>query len=352
MIAIAMGDPAGIGPEIAVKAVKQLESRLQDKEIGLTLIGNGAALEAALAVVPDRPDISHGPGTRGTAGVRFVEVAPDVAGIAPGVVSAAAGEVAYQSAVRAVDLVRSAIADAVVTAPLNKEAMYAAGRKFAGYTELLSHLTGSDQAVMMLIHERLRVSHVTTHVPLLDVPRLVTPRRVDRTIRLTCEALREFGIETPRIAVAALNPHAGEGGNFGNEDDEVTRPVIRQLAEEGLHVEGPLPGDTVFVKAVAGQYDVVIAMYHDQGHIPLKLLGFRIDPDSGRWLDVSGVNITLGLPIIRTSVDHGTAFDIAGQGIANESSLVEAIEVAERLAAARARRLQTGKPATPSVRQT
>lgn len=351
-IAIAMGDPTGIGPEITVKAVKRLMPRLEAEEIDLTLIGSGAALDEALNLVLDPPAISRGLGGRGVAGVRFVEVAPDAVGIAVGELSAAAGEVAYQTTVRAVELVRSGKADAIVTAPLSKEAMYSAGRKFAGYTELLSHLTGSDQAIMMLAHDKLRVSHITTHVPLHDVPRLVTPQRVERVIRATYEALLDFDIESPRIAVAALNPHAGEGGNFGHEDDEVTRPIIRKLIEEGFQVEGPVPGDTVFVKTVAGQYDAVVAMYHDQGHIPVKLLGFKIDPGSGEWLEVSGVNITLGLPIIRTSVDHGTALDIAGQGIANESSLIEAIEVAERLVAAKTRRLQAGKPATQCVRKT
>ncbi len=173
---------------------------------------------------------------------------------------------------------------------------------------------------------------MTTHIALHDVPKKLTPDRLQRVVALTQAALVDLGIARPRIAIAALNPHAGEGGLFGREDIEVTTPAIAAMRQAGLDVHGPVPGDTVFVKLRAGQYDAVVAMYHDQGHIPVKLLGFQIDPVTGAWNALSGVNITLGLPVIRTSVDHGTAFDIAGKGIANEGSLVEAIEYAERLA--------------------
>jgi len=187
---------------------------------------------------------------------------------------------------------------------------------------------------MLLAHGNMRVSHVSTHVALQDVPSRLTPERLRHVIDLTRKALLGIGIARPRIAVAALNPHAGEGGLFGRQDIEVSQPVIDDMAKEGLDVVGPVPGDTVFVKLRAGQYDAVVAMYHDQGHIPVKLLGFEVDPATGEWQELSGVNITLGLPIIRTSVDHGTAFDIAGKGIANERSMIEAIEYAERLATA------------------
>jgi 4-hydroxythreonine-4-phosphate dehydrogenase len=173
---------------------------------------------------------------------------------------------------------------------------------------------------------------VSTHVALQDVPSRLTPERLRHVIELTQKALLGIGIARPKIAVAALNPHAGEGGLFGRQDIEVSQPVIADMVAQGLDVVGPVPGDTVFVKLRAGQYDAVVAMYHDQGHIPVKLLGFEIDPATGKWQELSGVNITLGLPIIRTSVDHGTAFDIAGKGIANERSMIEAIEYAERLA--------------------
>jgi 4-phospho-D-threonate 3-dehydrogenase / 4-phospho-D-erythronate 3-dehydrogenase len=181
----------------------------------------------------------------------------------------------------------------------------------------------------------MRVSPVSTHIALEDVPKRLTPERLRYVIDLTHEALASLRLPRRRIAIAALNPHAGEGGLFGRQDIDVSTPVIEQCVADGLDVVGPVPGDTVFVKLHAGQYDAVVAMYHDQGHIPVKLLGFTVNPETGTWDALSGVNITLGLPIIRTSVDHGTAFDIAGKGIANELSLIEAIDYAETLAAAR-----------------
>ncbi len=189
---------------------------------------------------------------------------------------------------------------------------------------------------MMLAHGPMRVSHLTTHIALHDVPARLTPTRLRRVVDLTHQALSGLGIANPHIAIAALNPHAGEGGLFGREDIEVTMPAVAAMRADGLNISGPIPGDTVFVKLRGGQYDAVVAMYHDQGHIPVKLLGFQVDPATGKWTALNGVNITLGLPIIRTSVDHGTAFDIAGKGIANETSLIEAIEYAERLAATKA----------------
>src|SRR5262249_24624419 len=175
-----------------------------------------------------------------------------------------------------------------------------------------------------LIHNKLRVSHVSTHVALAKVPELVTPARLTRVVKLTIGALRSFGIERPRIGVAALNPHAGEGGLFGREDTDVVAPTIAALRDDGLDVSGPLSGDTIFVRALAGAFDAVIAMFHDQGHIPIKLLGFKVDAASGQWTALTGVNVTLGLPFVRTSVDHGTAFDIAGKAIASADSLIEA----------------------------
>lgn len=325
-LALATGDPAGIGPEISLRAAQAMAGRLAANTLDLILVGSRAVFErcarsgdGGLAGVTDLP------------GVRVVDV-PDIGEIhAPGQLSAAAGELAYRAAVAAVGLVQAGKADAIVTAPLNKEALYLAGRNYAGYTDLLAHLTQSQQAVMMLAHGRIRISHVTTHVALRDVPDLITPQRLERVITLTAEALAAFGVPKPRMAVAALNPHAGEGGNFGTEDDRVTRPTVDRLRAAGMDVDGPVPGDTVFVKHVAGQYDAVVAMYHDQGHVPFKLLGFRIDPATGVWDSLKGTNITLGLPVIRTSVDHGTAFDIAGRGIANPGSMIEAIEVAEQL---------------------
>lgn len=200
---------------------------------------------------------------------------------------------------------------------------------------MLADLTGARDSVMMLAHGDFRVSHVTTHVPLAQVPSKLTGPRLRRVIELTVEALRKLGVARPRLAIAALNPHAGEGGIFGREDIEVTAPIVASYAGADFEVAGPVPGDTVFVKLRARQYDAVVAMYHDQGHIPVKLLGFDVDPATGEWKALSGVNVTLGLPIIRTSVDHGTAFDIAGKGVANEDSLIEAIEFAVDLARGR-----------------
>jgi 4-hydroxythreonine-4-phosphate dehydrogenase len=203
---------------------------------------------------------------------------------------------------------------------------------------MLADLTGARDSVMMLAHGNFRVSHVSTHCALEDVPRRATPERIRRVVDLTGETLRSLGIEAPRIAIAALNPHAGEGGIFGRHDIDVTAPVVEAYRARGARVDGPVPGDTVFVKLRAGQYDAVVAMHHDQGHIPVKLLGFGVDEKTGEWTALSGVNVTLGLPIVRTSVDHGTAFDIAGRGIAQASSLLEAIDYALQLAGSLDRR--------------
>jgi 4-hydroxythreonine-4-phosphate dehydrogenase len=240
---------------------------------------------------------------------------------------------AFRAIEKGVRLAQSGRVGAIVTAPLNKEALNKAGFHYAGHTEMLAELTGVKGSVMLLAHGNMRVSHVTTHCALEEVPKRATPQRIRLVLDLTQKALRDLGIERPRIAVAALNPHAGEGGLFGMQDIEVTAPTIAQAVADGMDVTGPVPGDTVFVKLRAGQFDAVVAMYHDQGHIPVKLLGFHVDPATGKWDALSGVNVTLGLPVIRTSVDHGTAFDIAGKGIASERSLIEAIEYAEALAA-------------------
>ena len=218
--------------------------------------------------------------------------------------------------------------DAVVTAPINKAAFAEAGLTWRGHTELLAHLCGVTDVAMMFWSERLRVVLATVHIPLREVPSRLTTAGLLRTIQLTARALPDFGIAHPRIGVAGLNPHAGESGLLGDEDDLVVRPAVDRARAEGLQVSGPFPADTLFVRAARSEFDVVIAAYHDQGLVPVKLLAF------GR-----AVNVTLGLPIIRTSVDHGTAFDIAGKGLADEGSLVEAILLAARLSdAARDRR--------------
>ncbi|PWS34217.1 4-hydroxythreonine-4-phosphate dehydrogenase PdxA [Falsiroseomonas bella] len=333
VIAVTMGDPAGIGPEVVLKAIADLAPR----------VAAGALRPVAVGTVEEfaRTNAALGLGSElvpfGTGGVwPRVEVVAATRPEAPttfGVAAAEGGRQAHAAIVAAVGMAMRGEAAAIATAPISKEALNGAGIAHPGHTELLAALTRARDSRMMLAHGDLRVVHVTTHVALARVPALLTPERLRRTLDLTLDALRRLGIARPRIAVAALNPHAGEGGLFGEEDDRVNVPVIAEYRARGEDVTGPHPGDTVFVKAAAGQFDAVIAMYHDQGHIPVKLLGFKVDRESGRWTGLNGVNVTLGLPIIRTSVDHGTAFDIAGRGIAAASSMVEAIEYAAMLAA-------------------
>lgn len=285
-IAITVGDPAGIGPEISAKAV--VDPRV-------------------LAVCEP---------------IIFAEPVPD--DCRPGLLSASAGMAAYRTIVRAVDAALTGRVDAIATAPINKEALALAGLNWHGHTELLAHLTGATSVAMLFYAEALRVVLATIHDPLSAVPGLLTRERLDGIIRLTARELPRFGYPKPRLAVCGLNPHAGEKGVLGREELTVHEPVIAACRRDGLDVDGPWPADTVFVKAARGEYDAVVACYHDQGLIPVKLLAFG-----------KAVNVTLGLPIIRTSVDHGTAFDIAGRGIADPGSLVEAVCLAARLARTR-----------------
>ncbi|MEY4750189.1 MAG: hypothetical protein RIQ60_2403 [Pseudomonadota bacterium] len=326
-----MGDPAGIGPEIIVKAARLLRERVHAGRLRLQVLGSAQALELAHRQLGLTPADSIG--------LECIDVGPVEAPVVQGRIAAAGGEWAYRAVEHAARLAQAGEVDAIVTAPLSKEALHLAGHPFEGHTELLAHLTGRRDAVMMLAHDLMRVTHVTTHCALADVPGRVTPQRLQRVFEVTLDALRDLGIAQPRIAVAGLNPHAGEGGILGREDDTVVRPAIERFAAQtGVAISGPIPGDTVFIKLRAGQYDAVVAMFHDQGHIPVKLLGFNVDPATGKWQAISGVNITLGLPILRTSVDHGTAFDIAGLGQANADSLVDAVDYAVRLIEGRAAR--------------
>ena len=335
-LGITMGDPAGIGPEIIAKACARLKPRLADGSLSLLIIGSVTAMRSMESISgrieEEQPSAS-------AAGVfpalAILEAGPERTPIETGVLSAEGGRLAYLAIEKAVRLAQAGSIAGIVTAPLNKEALNLAGYHYAGHTDMLAELTGARDSVMMLAHGDFRVSHVSTHVALAQVPSKLTEPRLRRVIQLTVEALHGLGIAHPRIAIAALNPHAGEGGIFGREDIDITTPVVASYKSADFSVFGPVPGDTVFVKLRARQYDAVVAMYHDQGHVPVKLLGFNVDPVTGEWKALSGVNVTLGLPIIRTSVDHGTAFDIAGRGIANEDSLVEAIEFAVQMAAAK-----------------
>lgn len=325
-LAITMGDPAGIGPEIIAKATRAMRDLIAAGAAEFIVVGSAEAMARTEAQL----------GFTGPVPYRMVDVGPVSEPVTVGKVCAAGGEWAYRAVVRAVELVQRGEADAVVTAPLSKEALHLAGHAFEGHTELLAHLTGQRDAVMMLAHDDMRVSHVSTHCPLSEVPKRVTPQRLRRVFDVTIDAMRALGIANPRIGVAALNPHSGEGGILGKEDDAVIAPVVREYAARGLAVTGPWPGDIVFIKLRAKQFDAVVAMFHDQGHIPVKLLGFHVDPATGEWQAISGVNVTLGLPVLRTSVDHGTAFDIAGTGRANPSSLIAALRLAAQMAASKA----------------
>lgn len=331
LLAVTMGDPAGIGPEIAARALLSPQAR---EKARLLLIGDEAPLRHALSDT-----------LRLSATVRVVQSASE-ADFAPGIInllplglvgegdyalgeaSAAAGNAAFHYVRRAIELAMAGDVDGTVTGPLCKESLQMAGHHFAGHTEIYAHYTGVKQFSMMLAHGSFRVVHVSTHVSLREACDRVKQDRVHAVIRLAQQACESFGIDRPRIAVAGLNPHAGENGMFGREEIDEIQPAIAQAVAEGLDVTGPVPPDTVFSKMHAGLYDICVAMYHDQGHIPVKLLGFTYDQVAQRWNAVSGVNITLGLPIIRVSVDHGTAFDIAGKGIASADSLISAIEYA------------------------
>jgi len=282
-VAITVGDPAGIGPEIAART----------------------------AVDPSILDVCE----------PIVYAPPADLHVEPGVLSAAAGQAAYDLIVRAVADAQRGIVDAIATAPVSKEAFRLAGLPWAGHTDLLGHLTGSPHVAMMFDSDVLRVVLATVHIALADVPRRLTRESLDATIGLTARELPRFGVPQPRIAMAGLNPHAGEHGLFGFEERDVIEPAVAACRTRGIDIRGPFPGDTIFLRAMRGEFDVVIACYHDQGLIPVKLAAFG-----------KAVNVTLGLPIVRTSVDHGTAFDIAGQGKADAGSMMAAVRLAARLA--------------------
>jgi 4-phospho-D-threonate 3-dehydrogenase / 4-phospho-D-erythronate 3-dehydrogenase len=337
ILGLTMGDPAGIGPEIILKALEALRGRVAAGELELAVVGTASCIEASAHALGLEIELVTGGAPAVWPKVRVIEAAAAREQILPGKLAAEAGRLAFAAIERAVQLALAGDIHAIVTAPINKEALNAAGYAYAGHTEILAELTGSKGSCMLLAHDRLKVSHVTTHLALAEVPKRITPERLRRVFSLTYQAMLDLGIEKPRIGVAALNPHAGESGLFGREDMDVIAPVIEEFRAKGMAFEGPVPGDTVFVKALGGQFDAVVAMFHDQGHVAVKTLGFAMDPATGRMTALSGVNVTLGLPIVRTSVDHGTAFDIAGRGIANPQSMLEAIAFAERLVAARLR---------------
>ncbi len=323
ILAITLGDPAGIGPEVVLKALGHREVFAACRPL---VVGDRGVLDRAAAGLDIAPrferieDIRGGSYEEGTA--PLLDLANvDLADAPVGQVSAGAGRAAVEYVMRACDLAMAGQVDGVVTAPLNKEAMHRAGFLYPGHTELLAERTGAERVSMLLVGPSLRVVHVSTHVALEEAIGRVRPARVLEVIELAYNSCRMLGIEAPRIAVAGLNPHASENGLFGVQEAEQIQPAIEQARARGWTVSDPQPPDTVFLRATRGEYDIVVAMYHDQGHIPMKLLAFD-----------SGVNVSIGLPIIRTSVDHGTAFDIAGTGKASEESMLAAIGVAVTMA--------------------
>lgn len=319
-VLITTGDPAGVGPEISLKAVAS-DPKLREETI---LVGSEKLLRRAaesvgiaerLETIAEPEEFV--PGAINT--LHVLDLEPN--DIEIGKVQPVCGDAAYRYLERAIALAMEGRTGPVVTAPLNKEALHLGGHHYDGHTEIFATLTGTKKYTMMLWCEKMAVAHVSTHCALREACDRVKKERVLEVIRLGHDALRRLGVERPRLAVAGLNPHSGESGLFGTEDRDEIAPAVQAAQAEGMDCTGPVPPDTVFLKALQGQFDLVVAMYHDQGHIPMKLLAFD-----------SGVNTTLGLPIVRTSVDHGTAFDIAGKGIAREESMLWALRLANRFA--------------------
>jgi len=309
MIGITMGDPAGVGPEITLKAVAAMSAKDRART---SIVGCKVTLETAQSAAGTSLDLDKD--------VKVIDVPVEGAPLPFGVEDKRAGDAAYRFIKRAVEAAQSGEIGCIVTAPINKATLNAAGHHYDGHTGLLAELTGQKRAFMVLASEKLKVIHVSTHVSLKDAIARATPEQVLATIRMGDAHLKRIGYEKPRIAMAGLNPHCGEGGLFGDEDDTQLAPAVKMAQEEGIDVQGPIPGDTVFHRAYSGAFDLVIANYHDQGHIPIKLVAFD-----------TAVNVSVGLPIDRTSVDHGTAFDIAGKGIANHENMESAIAYARRL---------------------
>lgn len=326
IIAVTMGDPAGVGPEVVVKALTDRTIRQLCRPF---VVGHPAHLQRAIqevgvqAAVREVSSVFESQASEGEILCWTVDM-PGPAELPRATVSAEAGRAAYAMVASATRLALEGEADAIATAPIHKESLKLAGVQEPGHTEILARLSGVKRVSMLLVVEGLRISHVTTHVALRQVPDLVTTERVLEVIRLTDDFLGRLGLDPRRIGVLALNPHAGEHGLFGNEDAEQIAPAVERARSEGISVDGPLPADTAVHWAHTGRYDALVAMYHDQGHIPVKLLDFS-----------GGVNVTLGLPIIRTSVDHGTAFDIVGRGEADPSSMRAAIRLAAQVAGGR-----------------
>jgi len=319
LLAITMGDPTGAGPEIVVKALNAPEVRTTCRGL---VIGDAGVMRAATEIVGIPMEVHTVTSAKqfrdGECILNVLDLRDvDMATLVRGRVAASAGKAAYDAIEKGTLLTLEHETDAIVTAPLNKDALNQAGYHFPGHTQILAHLCGVRDAVMMLAADSLRIVHVSTHVSLRDACDLVTKERILRVMHLGVDAARSMGVDKPWVVVPGLNPHSGEGGLFGTEEVTHIIPAIEEARGMGIDVKGPLPPDTAFLRAFRGEFDLVVAMYHDQGHIPIKMVGFE-----------KGVNVTLGLPIIRTSVDHGTVFGKAGKGTADPTSMIEAIKLA------------------------
>lgn len=338
LIGITMGDPAGNGSELSVKALSNPEFYETCRPV---IIGDAVCMEEAVKIagmegkirIHPVKEVGDAVFTYGTIDVYDMNLVDKKRHIF-GKVSKMCGEAAFRYVVKAIELALSGAIDATVTNALNKEAINMAGHHYSGHTEIYAEYTHTDRYTMMLAHENLRVVHVSTHVSLRQACDKVKKDRVLEVIHIANDACKAIGIETPKIGVAGLNPHCGENGLFGTEEIEEIQPAIDAALAEGICIpeKRPTPPDSIFSKAIGGWYDIVVAMYHDQGHIPLKVKGFVYNKELQKWDAVAGINVTLGIPIIRVSVDHGTGFELAGKGVSNELSLVNAIDYAIKLA--------------------
>ncbi len=334
ILAITMGDPAGIGPEIIVRALNHCETYEQCRPI---VTGDAAIMRQAVQLLGYNLHVNA---VNNVADARFqygtIDVydlqCVDLSTFEFGKVQPQCGNAAFQYIKKAIELAMAGEVDGTVTAPLNKEALNLAGHHYDGHTEIYATFTHTKKYAMMLADENIRVIHVSTHVPLRKACDLVKKERIIEVTELIHDACLQFGIEHPRIGIAGLNPHSSENGMFGWEEAQEIIPAVEELKARGFDVDGPVPPDSIFAKAKCGKYDGCVAMYHDQGHIPLKVCAFNWNKETGKMESAKGVNITLGLPIIRVSVDHGTAFDVAGKGIASEDAMMLSIDYATRMA--------------------
>ena len=334
VLAITMGDPASIGPEIGVKALLQENIHAICRPL---LVGDALVFQQIIdklqlpAKVNAVAKVSEAKFSIGTIDVFDLGIT-DISKLEFGKIDAMCGEASFQAVKKAIELAMSGEVDGTVTGPINKKSINEAGHHFAGHTEIYAQYTGTKKYAMLLVEDNINVIHVSTHVSLRQACDLVKKERIIQVIELIVDGLKRLGKTNLKIGVAGLNPHSGDNGLFGTEDIEEIMPAVEEARKLGYDVEGPVPPDTMFAKAAMGAYGGVVAMYHDQGHIPFKLAGFKWNAEKQQMDSVKGVNITLGLPIIRTSVDHGTAFEIAGKGIASADAMVLAIESAVQLA--------------------